>query len=121
MAYTLTKAKDGKYYGQHGSYHFVGMAVEGQIKVEAKRLSNDAGRFFAQSVAQAEKKMREFVKEANELYYAEVEQMRSQAQPVQVDACSHEWVSLSNSDTSNYSAHEQCSKCGKTHLIPRSN
>lgn len=67
------------------------------------------------------KKMREFVKEANELYYAEVEQMRSQAQPVQVDACSHELVSLSNPDTSNYSAHEQCSKCGKTHLIPRSN
>lgn len=118
--------KTRTYKCSHGLYFFTALKVTGGIDVTAKLPAyGQEFKLQAKSIAEAERKIAAFIEACRAEIDAEREIKRAEfdafhAQRAQA-TCAHDWVELAVTDHLNIAAAHQCSKCGESRTIPRSN
>lgn len=122
------KLKQGKnkLYCSNGRFGFIGEKTASGIEIEATRFCGMKFKIAARTLAEANRKIAEFVSADiaethanNEIRTAEraERQAQDQAQPV----CAHVWVDQPITDRLNIAAVHKCSICGEQLFVPRSN
>lgn len=118
--------RTNQYYLHTGSYGFRASKTAEGILINAKSITGMTQTLTAKSISEAERKIAAFVKAAQEEVWQERQRMMKAsnerwAAQAQAQGCAHEWVDMPVTDHLNIAEAHQCSKCGESRTIPRSN